>query len=124
MPIEQISAQAALSKGRKETLRSKWPDERFPAERREGVIEVYCSPSFEIRPDDKIFTMGSCFARNIEKRLHAIGLNTVLYDPELIAGLEVRGELPPFLNKYNISSMRTEIEWACGEAVPPEDHVL
>lgn len=120
----EISARDALAHVGADSYRAKWPDHRFPAERHEGLIEVLCSPTFEIRRDDRIFTIGSCFARNIEQRLREIGLDTVLYDQETVQGLEAVGEALPFTNKYNVAAIRTELGWACGGARPPEEFIL
>jgi len=124
MPLLQISAREAIERLKTDSFRAKWPDHRFPAERREGLVEVFCSPSFEIRRDDKIFTIGSCFARNIEERLSEIGLDTVLYGSNISQRLVELGEALAVTNKYSAPAMRSELEWACGIGRPPEDQVL
>ena len=124
MPLLEIPALQALGNARADRLRSTWPDTRFPSERREGLIEVGCTPKFRIERDDRIFTIGSCFARNIEARLDEIGLDVVFGDHKFVRKLAKTGETPPFANKYNVATIRSEIEWACTGRTPPEDHLL
>lgn len=52
------------------------PEARWKTARgklRSGVVLPEIKPSFALKADDEIFTMGSCFARNIEQHLAAIG---------------------------------------------------
>ena len=124
MPLLEIPALEALGNARSDTLRSTWPDQRFPSERREGLIDVRCAPRFRIDRNDRIFTIGSCFARNIEARLGEIGLDVVFCDHKFVRQLAKTGETPPFANKYNVATIRSELEWACTGQAPPEEHLL
>jgi tetratricopeptide (TPR) repeat protein len=68
-------------------------------------------PKFRITHDDKIYTIGSCFARNIEKVLVANGYDVVtnklpIDDP---AFEKLGTEL---LNNYGVTSILNEFEWA------------
>ncbi len=124
MPLLQIPALEAVNRIKNEGLRVKWPDYRFPTERFEGVVEISCSTTFEIGQEDKIFTMGSCFARNIERRLNEIGFDTVMYNAGILEELATLGEGWSFTNKYNVSTIRQELEWAFGIDRPAEEFVL
>jgi hypothetical protein len=124
LPIVSIPASKAMAQLRAGAARSKWPDLRTPGKPLEGVADVACAPTFEIHPDDQIFTVGSCFARNIEFRLEEIGFSTPMYNPGVRAKLAELGEALPFFNKYNVSVIRSELEWAAGVARPPEEQVL
>ena len=52
----------------------KWP-ERSKANRLEPVCQPLYEPSFHIKSNDKIFTLGSCFARNIENHMVNYGID-------------------------------------------------
>ena len=104
--------------------RARWPDHRTPGKRLEGLADIACTPTFEIRREDRIFTVGSCFARNIEFRLEEIGFDTPMYSQIIRARLGELGESLPFFNKYNVAVIRKELEWAAGQPRPPEDHLL
>lgn len=124
MPLLRVSTSSALSALSAGGDRVKWPDGRSPDKRLAALAEVSCSPTFGIRPEDKIFTIGSCFARNIERRLQDIGFETPMYDPEMESRLAALGLTASSLNKYNAATIRSELEWACGQPMPKEDEVL
>lgn len=124
MPIQRIAGGEAINRLRTEGRRVRWPDHREPDRRMEGLVTVTSKPSFQIDPGDRIFTMGSCFARNIELRLADIGFATVMYDEDLAGALEALGLGPGFMNKYNSASIRAEMGWALGVPRPPEEHIL
>ncbi|WP_339691844.1 GSCFA domain-containing protein [Celeribacter baekdonensis] len=69
-------------------------------------------PTFRIAPGAKVFTIGSCFARNIEEHLSLLGfeLPTLEFSaPEAEwGGLRRNG----ILNKYTPATVCQEIEWA------------
>jgi len=124
MPIERVAGGDAINRLKTEGRRVRWPDHREPDRRMEGLVTVTTKPSFEIRKGDRIFTMGSCFARNIERRLTEIGFDTVMYDQGLIDELKRLDHGLEFMNKYNSASIRAEIGWALGVPRPAEEHVL
>src|SRR5665213_58378 len=123
MPLQTISSSEAMGRLRGDGRRVIWPDHREPTKRLEGLVDVSCQPTFEIRSDDRIFTMGSCFARNIERRLREIGFVTPMYDSEVEQTLQQLGHGLEFLNKYSTPAMRAEVEWACGLERPAEEFV-
>lgn len=69
------------------------------------------SPSFRIHPGAKIFTIGSCFARNIEEHLRRLGFTI----PTLDFGVPLE-EWPArqngILNKYTPAAIFQEMDWA------------
>lgn len=68
-------------------------------------------PSFKITSEDRVFTIGSCFARNVERALMASGVRVPV--GEDVAGLSSEfGTL--MLNKYTPPSIFQEIEWVVG----------
>ena len=62
--------------------------------------------SFKIEPGAKVFSIGSCFARNIEVELVKHGFDAVAV--RHLGNAEL-------MNKYNPYSMLDEVKWAIGE---------
>ena len=77
-----------------------------------GVVIPEVTPSFAIDLDRPIFTIGSCFARNIEDALEAAGAQvpakSIIMDFAAERGLRPNS----VLNKYNIPSIVQELAWA------------
>jgi Flp pilus assembly protein TadD len=119
-----LSSASALSVLSNKGRRVKWPDGRSPDSRLGDIADVACSPTFSLNPDDKIFTIGSCFARNIEQRLNEIGFDTPMYSPQIHAMRAEVGLDASSLNKYNTATIRHELEWAFGAPMPDEDRIL
>lgn len=95
---------------------SKWP-KRGKTNRLEPLCLPEISPSFHIEASSSIFTIGSCFARHIERALEQRGFQTPALRfsaprEELWAGTKM---VPGILNKYTPYSMLNEIEFALGE---------
>lgn len=89
---------------------SKWPDR--VSKRIEPLATPALAPSFAVAPDSAVFTIGSCFARNIEIALRDRGLRIPTLDlqlpeRELMAGTGLRTGI---LNKYTPFSMLNEVE--------------
>lgn len=109
--IERLSADAAMLRARKNNLR------RYPSPDRDGdrlypLASPTVSPSFQIGPDDTIFAIGSCFARNVEKALEGAGKRVLSREfdlGEIGASLEDGAN---FFNKYSIHSVYNEVKWA------------
>ncbi|MGF1536040.1 MAG: GSCFA domain-containing protein [Elainellaceae cyanobacterium] len=78
------------------------------------------TPSFQLQPDAKIFAIGSCFARNIEKALIDKQAQVTSAD----SGSEVMelrtNLLTGLLNKYNPVSIHQELQWASGHSTFPD----
>ena len=89
---------------------SKWPDRT--SGRLEPSAAPALSPGFTLAPGSAVFTIGSCFARNIEISLRDRGLRIPTLDlqfptEELMKGTGLRTGI---LNKYTPFSMLNEIE--------------
>lgn len=115
----QIPALQAIEIAR--NPRSKWPKRGTP-NRLEPVCLPEFSPSFTITPGESIFTIGSCFARNIEQYLKALGhkvpcLECDIPREELYAGTKMAAGA---LNKYTPASMLNEIRFALDLPGAPE----
>ncbi len=76
--------------------------------------------SFQLNSNTKIFTLGSCFARNIEKALLSNGVDISSADPNSeILELKIN-LLTGILNKYNPISIYQELLWASGKKNFPD----
>lgn len=67
------------------------------------------NPSFQLQPGAKVFTIGSCFARNIERNLQKLGFHV----PTLAFSVPREEALNnSILNKYTPAAIFQEIDWA------------
>lgn len=79
---------------------------------KKGFVIPEVTPSFSINLDRPIFTIGSCFARNIEDALMAEGAD--LPTKRVVSPFAAAKGVRPnsVLNKYNIPSIAQELAWA------------
>jgi tetratricopeptide (TPR) repeat protein len=108
MPILDISSVEALNNVRNRA--TAWPDGRYVANRFAGLTDIAVNPTFSISKADRFFTMGSCFARNLEYRLVSLG-----YDVPLATFRLSDHDAKPdsgVMNKYTVHSMANELRWA------------
>lgn len=90
---------------------SGWPSRNDPTNRIEPLCEPGFSPSFHLEPGEKVFTIGSCFARNIEKALAIRGFDVVTRRI-LSAGETFHKFRANILNNYGVPSILNELTWA------------
>lgn len=112
MPIRRISATDAYA-SLKANPDSAWPRRDDPANRFAHFADPSFKPRFMLEPGQRIFTIGSCFARGIEKALAARGFDI----PTL--GLQVdktwwTGDPVSILNNYVPPAIAPQIRWAFG----------
>jgi tetratricopeptide (TPR) repeat protein len=103
---------------------SKWPGRTNP-ERLRPFCTPEISPKFVISPGENVFTIGSCFARNIEEYLARYGLSV----PTLAFQVpqdEYLGRSNGILNKYTPPSILNEINFALNDdrSLPLDDHFI
>ncbi|MGF1515875.1 MAG: GSCFA domain-containing protein [Elainellaceae cyanobacterium] len=85
-----------------------------------GFVIPEWAPTFQLQPDAKIFAIGSCFARNLEKALIQKQAQVISADPDSEV-MELRTNLlTGLLNKYNPVSIYQELQWASGHSSFPE----
>ncbi|HYS87445.1 MAG TPA: GSCFA domain-containing protein [Bradyrhizobium sp.] len=104
-----IPARQAFDTVKGKTI-SKWP-ERGESNRIEPECWPVVTPKFKIKPGTSIFTIGSCFARNIEEYLVKLDFRIPTLDfsvPKTEWPYRPNG----ILNKYTPPSVLYEIEWA------------
>lgn len=76
-----------------------------------GEVWPRMRPGFKIRPGQTVFTIGSCFARNIERHLALLGCRVPMLDFVLPPD-ECEGEPSSALNRYHPPSFRQSLTWA------------
>ena len=80
---------------------------RFPdkadSRLRDGILFPAIYPRFSLAEARKIFTIGSCFARNIEEKLKGYDVPTLNFKPPREEYLEGRSNA--LLNEYNPGTM-------------------
>lgn len=103
---ERILAREA--KGRKSETFAKWSSAK---ERFEDRFEITTKPSFKFEKGSTIFTIGSCFARNIEERLDKAGFDVPMLEFSNPKS-EYAGHPRGMINKYTPTSIYAEISWA------------
>jgi len=71
-------------------------------------------PKFKLRPEDKFYAIGSCFARSIEKALLRLEMEVLSAAPEFSSFETVNKDVTSlgFTNKYNTFSIYNELLWA------------
>ena len=91
-----------------------------------GPVIVFSEPKFKIEKGEKVYTIGSCFARNIEVLLSNHGFNLPVFSEQI--DQSIYNSKPYFphtaLNKYNPHSMALEILRALGEFQPDNEGLL
>lgn len=103
MPLKTLDSQLAFDNIKNNNLAS-WPPRTAMGNRIEPMCKPGLRPSFQLSRQDKIFTIGSCFARHIEDALDRRGFEVVT---------RAMGDQSRFtLNNYSVPSMLNELQWA------------
>ena len=109
-----LDTTTALTQTRRNRQR-KYPGRGDPREA-DGMIFPAAPPGVRLSPGQSVFTIGSCFARNVEAQLQAAGLNV----PTLgfsAPPSEAAGKANRLLNQYNPATMLQVVSGVGG----PED---
>lgn len=108
MAIEIIPAESLR---RSAPHHDRWPV-RPGANRLHPLAEPLINPGFAINPSDRIFCMGSCFAREIEAALERFGYEVLSVARDLPASPRRRRSDGAMTRKFNVASIRNELAWA------------
>ncbi|NIZ09007.1 GSCFA domain-containing protein [Pseudooceanicola sp. HF7] len=100
--MNQIAGPEAFSGALRNKSR-KYPD-RADARYQEGMIFPEVTPGFHLSPGESVFTIGSCFARNVEKALLSRGLSVPTAHFSAPQE-EAPGQPNRILNQYNPGTM-------------------
>jgi hypothetical protein len=81
---------------------------------RQPLFTPAIRPGFKLRPDDKFFAIGSCFARGLEQALLTRKVEVLSVAPEFAALQTINKQVSGlgFTNKYNAFSIYNELHWA------------
>jgi tetratricopeptide (TPR) repeat protein len=121
MPLIEISGSDAVAT-RKTNPLATWGN-RKQANRVEPVTKPGFAVPFQLEKGEKIFTVGSCFARHVEGALVKRGFKIPMRD--LFETEEFRGVEMGVINNFATPSIYNEIAWAMGEVeFNPEDHIV
>jgi tetratricopeptide (TPR) repeat protein len=124
MPVASFRAEVANANLRRDRL-TWWPDGRRDDARLQGVASVDLKPGFAFNVGEKVFTVGSCFARNIERRLGELGFDVITRVLSFTPEEADPKDWANILNKYNTPVMLNELAWALDPATPfPEDSLV
>jgi len=113
MTLLTIPALEAWDTARKNRAK-RWPSPERGKDRLYPRPRPMISPSFTLDRSDSIYTIGSCFARNIEEELSAHGFTLPTLEIAAIPEDNATGRANGMLNKFVTGSMRMELEWALG----------
>src|SRR5690349_12202738 len=111
MPLLEFDGTAAYQNLRVNRERT-WPTREGDIPTRvDPLCEPAFRPTFRIEQTDRIFTIGSCFARHVEQALHARGLQVLTI--KIPQGDESFARLGTnVLNNYAVPAILNELEWA------------
>ena len=94
-----------------------WP-ERNEANRLEPVCQPLYTPTFEIKQNDKVYTLGSCFARNLENHMVGYGLDVVPI--RINSQIPKKFALDQLRNLYSPISILNRLRWALSPNKMPD----
>lgn len=113
MAIEILPGDQAWSTFRSNPL-AQWPTRDQP-----GRLSPLASPQadcrFSLRGDEKVFCIGSCFARELEAALEARGYEVLSLMRDFSHSSNRLRTDRGMLNKYNVATILNELRWAFGE---------
>lgn len=89
-----------------------YPKKDKDPERLEGLPGIAHDATFRISRDDKVFAIGSCFAREIENALNGMGMNVASRRLLEVEKDSVSEEFQHLRNKYTTKSIAQDLRWA------------
>jgi tetratricopeptide (TPR) repeat protein len=110
MPIAKYSSIVARN-NIENNVYAKWPQRGDEDNRIEPITTPGIAPKFQLMPSSSIFTIGSCFARNIERALVERGF-TVPTKSNWAEGFDRFNLDNVMLNNYGVPSIYNTLNWA------------
>lgn len=101
---------------RKSNPNAGWPTRGDDDNRVEPIAKPAFEAGFTLAPGERVYTIGSCFARNVEFWLEKRGFEVPVRQLINKPGLDLSHE--GLLNNYGAPSIRNELEWAFDKARP------
>ena len=124
MPIVRLSAEEA-NRNLRRNRASLWPDGRVPTGRLGDLAKVSFKPTFTFSKSDKILTIGSCFAREMERRLASLGFDMPMTRVTLPREERYTKTENDILIKFTTQSIENELVWARDQsAAPPPEQLF
>lgn len=111
-PLLKLSAAEAFAR-RKDNPFGTWPTVDDPDNRFAPLAAPHYKSSFTLLPGQKIITIGSCFARNIEQELVARGFDVPMQS-FVVDKREWARDPTEILNNYVPGAVAPQIRWAFG----------
>lgn len=109
----KINAETALKNAFCSKKMNRYPNDEDEKRSREGLIFPSLSPTFYLKVGSKIFTVGSCFARNIEAFLDS---DFELPTRKFVSPIEEwNGASNGLLNEYNPAAISQRLLWAANQ---------
>lgn len=116
MPLFTVSTEEALLNIKDNTV-GRWPRRGEPG-RLSPIAKPQFKPTFHFAPGETIFTIGSCFARHVERELAFRGF--ALPTRHLFESDEDFGAVGlDVLNNYGTPSIWNELSWAFDDSFDP-----
>jgi tetratricopeptide (TPR) repeat protein len=116
MPLLVLSGDEAMANVKSNAAQT-WPARGEAGSRLEPLARPALHPGFRFNAGERIFTIGSCFARNVEVVLEQCGF--VIPTRDIIRADEAFGRIGHnILNNYGAPSILNEIRWALDPAHP------
>ncbi len=112
MPIRRLGAAEAYE-NLKTNVHNAWPRADEPDNRFAHYASPAFTPHFRLEPGQRIFTIGSCFARGIEVALEQRGFDIPTRAFTVDKG-EWGGDPTAVLNNYVPQAIAPHIRWAFG----------
>lgn len=121
--LQRMPAADAYANARTNKLRA-YPSPERGGDRLYPLASPSAKPSFQISKTDTVFTIGSCFARNVESALIEAGLEVISNEDNLGPVGDSLGFTPNFFNKYAIHSIYNDLKWALERDTDPGDAAI
>jgi hypothetical protein len=124
MPISRVPSREAVSNMRTHAT-ARWPRRGAPDSRIEPIARPGFETSFTFEPGATIFTIGSCFARHIERALEERGFQVPArrFHIDDDGGAAIDNGM---LHNFAVPAIHNEVRWALGLGEPydPRDHLF
>lgn len=119
MAIECRSGVDAWKVAAKNKL-ARYPTPEDGSERLFPLASPEARPTFSISKESKIFTIGSCFARDVDHALNSAGFNVISRGDHLKEVLSLGFEWDRIFYKYTAPSILNELRWTIDKSHPGE----
>lgn len=116
VPLLEISGQHILAARQSRMDVQGWPSRDGGPNRVEPIAKPHFDTPFSLIPGENIFTIGSCFARNVEAKL--LDRNFKIPALDIFKRDDFKGIDPSALNNYGVPSIYQELAWALDPDFP------